>query len=127
MKALSNDIRNRLISAREAGEGSIRELAIRFKVSVSSLQRLINRYRETGKVDPLPRAGGNPAKILDAELYKLKELVYEKPDRTIKELTCEWNKRNTIHVTASSISRSLKRCKLTLKKRHLNHLREILK
>jgi transposase len=127
MKALSNDLRNRLIAARKAGEGSIKNLAIRFKVSVSALQRLINRHKETGKVDPLPRGGGNPAKIPDSELYKLKELVKEKPDRTIKELTFEWNKRNIIPITASSISRSLKRCNLTLKKRLLNHPNVILR
>ena len=117
MKPLSKDIRSRIIKAREAGEGTIRGLATRFKVAVTTIQRLVNLHKKTGSIEPLPRSGGNPAKIPDAELYKLKEIVAEKPDRTIKELTTEWNKKNTVQVTTSTISRSLERCNLTLKKK----------
>jgi transposase len=52
--ALSKDIRERIIAAKKANEGSVRALAKRFSVGVASLQRLITRQRKTGSIDPMP-------------------------------------------------------------------------
>lgn len=54
----STDLRQRVIDAYEAKEGSQRQLAERFKVSLSFIKRLIRRYGDTGQVTPLPRGGG---------------------------------------------------------------------
>jgi transposase len=43
--ALSIDLRKRIIEANENEEGSIRELAKRFKVGFASIWRLLKRYR----------------------------------------------------------------------------------
>ncbi|MBW4594463.1 MAG: helix-turn-helix domain-containing protein [Brasilonema angustatum HA4187-MV1] len=54
----SNDLRQRVIDAYTAYDGSLRQLADRFKVSLSFVQRLIRRYRNIGQVIPKPHAGG---------------------------------------------------------------------
>ena len=54
----STDLRQRVIDAYKAKEGSQRQLADRFKVSLSFVQRLVRRYRHTGKVDAKLHAGG---------------------------------------------------------------------
>ena len=45
----SIDLRQRVIDAYKAKEGSQRQLAERFKVSLSFVKRLICRYRDTGQ------------------------------------------------------------------------------
>ncbi|WP_246162995.1 MULTISPECIES: helix-turn-helix domain-containing protein [Brasilonema] len=54
----STDLRQRVVDAYKAKEGSQRQLADRFKVSLSFVQRLIRRYRNTGKVSAKPHRGG---------------------------------------------------------------------
>ncbi|PNJ91652.1 helix-turn-helix domain-containing protein, partial [Cylindrospermopsis raciborskii] len=51
-KPYSIDLRNRVIVAWVAQEGSQRQLAERFKVSLSFVRNLVRRYRETGQVEP---------------------------------------------------------------------------
>ena len=116
MKALSNDIRSRLIAAKEAGEGSVLALAKRFKVGSATVQRLFRRVRETSSIEPLPHGGGMPPKIPDSDLPKVIELVREKPDRTIEELTKEWEIRHGVSISTSAMSRTLARCNITQKK-----------
>lgn len=59
----STDLRQRVINAYKANEGSQRQLADRFKVSLSFVQRLIRLYQNTGQVTPKHHGGGARAKI----------------------------------------------------------------
>ncbi len=61
--ALSADLRERIVRAYEAKEGSYKAIAQRFSVSESSVYRLIKRHREDGTIRPRERGGGNPARI----------------------------------------------------------------
>ena len=56
MKSYSLDLRQRIVDAYRAGEGSIRQLAKRFKVSPDCVRRLLKRVRETGSIHPLPNS-----------------------------------------------------------------------
>ena len=51
---LSIDLRQRVIAAYQAKEGSQRELAKRFKVSLSFVSDLTRRYRQARTVEPKP-------------------------------------------------------------------------
>lgn len=64
----SVDLRKRVIQAYQAKEGSLRQLAERFKVSLSFVRDLTRRYRETGKVEPHPHGRGAQAKLGDSEV-----------------------------------------------------------
>jgi len=50
-RPLSNDLRERVVSATQAGE-SCRSVAARFGVSVASVVKWSQRYRRTGSVTP---------------------------------------------------------------------------
>ena len=50
MKAYSLDLRKKIIEAYLNQEGSIRKLAVRFKVAKSFIQTLIKRYKEEGSI-----------------------------------------------------------------------------
>jgi transposase len=64
----SVDLRQRIISVYQGKEGSQRQLAQRFKVSLSFVRDLTRRHRETGQVEPKPHGGGAVAKLGPAQL-----------------------------------------------------------
>ena len=55
----SIDLRQRVINAYEAKEGSQRQIAERFQVSHSFVKKLIYRYRQTGTIEPLAQVVGS--------------------------------------------------------------------
>ncbi|MDB9486684.1 helix-turn-helix domain-containing protein [Dolichospermum circinale CS-537/01] len=57
------DLRSRVIMVWVAKEGSQRQLAERFKVSLSFIRDLLRRYRETGQIEP-KQCGGYEKPII---------------------------------------------------------------
>lgn len=114
---LSADIRRRVVEAYEAGEGGHLRLSRRFSVSICSVRRWVARHKKEQTLLPKPHAGGVPPKITNEELPELFELVREKSDRTVQELTDEWNTRKGTNFHRSSMIRALMRAGLTSKKR----------
>lgn len=112
----SIDLRQRVINAYEAKEGSQRQIAQRFQVSQSFVKKLIYRYRETGTVEPKSHGGGAIAIIKKSELKQVEQLVNEQPDALLRELCERWEARKGIKVSISTMHRRLEKLKLTTKK-----------
>ena len=86
MRPYSMDLRSRIAAAVDHHEGSIRQIARTFRVSVSSIVRWLQRRRGTGTLEPKPHGGG-PTPALDEDDHRrLDELIGEKPDATLDEL-----------------------------------------
>ena len=115
----STDLRQRVIDAYKAKEGSLRQLADRFKVSLSFVQRLICRNRYTGQVTPKPHAGGAIAKITVEDLPKVQQLVDEQPDAILSELCERLAKHSGIQVSVPTMHRAVQRLELSTKKNTL--------
>src|SRR5207253_10238070 len=75
MRSLSLDLRERIVALVEAGEHSLRELAELFAVDLSTIARLLQRYRNTGSVAAKPHGGGMPPKLDARAVVRLLELV----------------------------------------------------
>ena len=86
MKAYSQDLRKRILDTVQRGDGSLRQIARRFLVSVSFITRLLQLHRSTGSLEPRPHGGGNPAVLGPEDLEQLRELVRQQPDATLEEL-----------------------------------------
>lgn len=116
MRPYSQDLRERIIAAVERGEASLREIAEQFLVHVSTVGRLVKRRRQTGSVEPRPHRGGRRPALDDGDLERLKELVRERPDATLKEL------RDGLGIDCSimAVARALERLKITRKKKVLH-------
>jgi transposase len=113
MHPLSSDLRERIVGAVQAGGHSLRQLAKLFFVNLSTIVRLLQRYRQTGSVEPKPHAGGR-GRTLDAKAEaRLFALVQEQPDATLAEL------RDRLGVSCSlmTIWRALQRNKISRKKK----------
>ncbi len=113
---LSIDLRQRIITAYQAKEGSQRQLAERSKVSLSFVRDLTRRYRETGKVEPKPHGGGAVAKLGAAQLPIVQALVEAQPDALLEELCERLATKTGIDVSVSTMQRAVCRLELSVKK-----------
>jgi transposase len=113
MKAISEDLRKRILETIERGDGSLRQIARRFLVSVSFITRLLQRHRSTGSLEPRPHGGGNPAVLGPEDLEQLRELVQKQPDATLEEL----RQRLGVSCSLMTISRALRKLGLPRKKK----------
>ena len=64
MKPYSLDMRQNIVNTYEAGNTSVRKVAERFQVSKSTVQELLKRKRETGKLLPRQTKRGKPSQLL---------------------------------------------------------------
>jgi transposase len=115
--SLPIELRARVVNAFNEGSGTLSDLAKRFSVSVSSVFRWIKLDEHYSDLSPKPHGGHREHKIPDEDLEKLKALVFEKPDRTVKELAAEWNARYSGSVGNAVMGRALLRAGLPFKKR----------
>ncbi len=67
MKPYSIDLRQKIVDAYNNQESSYRQLAQRFRVSLSFVKRLLKRYKDTGKIEPKPHGGGQRSKLKPRE------------------------------------------------------------
>lgn len=108
------DLRQRIVAAYNNKEGSIRQLAERFKVSKSSTERVINLEGSTGSVAPKPHSGGRTAIEVDPAL--IRAWLDETCDLTQQQLAERLTEHTGQAVSRSTIGRSLKRFGITRKK-----------
>lgn len=113
---LSIDLRQRILAAYEAKEGSQRQLAERFKVSLSFIRDLMRHHRETGTVQPKPRGRGAVAKLSKEQLPIIAALVKAQPDALLIELCERFAGQTGIEVSVSTMQRAVCQLKLSVKK-----------
>ena len=119
MGPYSMDLRERVAAAIDEGEGSQRQVAKRFRVSVSFVTRLLQRRRDAGTLAPKPHGGGPRPVLGFPEQVRLAMLIAEHPDATLNQL----KERGGFACTLTTIWRTLRRFRLTSKKKTL-HARE---
>jgi len=113
MTPYSQDLRQRILETVQRREGSLRQIAQRFLVSLSFVVRLLQTYRRTGSIQARPHRGGNPAKLGPEDWERLRELVRQQPDATREEL----RQRLGVACSAMTICRALKKLGLPRKKK----------
>ena len=86
MKPYPTDLRERVVAACSAGNAPIGQVAARFSVSLSFVNKLLKRQRTSGSLAALPHRGG-PSPLLDAAARtQLAVCVARQPDATPDEL-----------------------------------------
>lgn len=110
---LSNDLRERVVFALEAGE-SCRSVAARFGVAVSSAVKWSQRYRATGSVAPAPM-GGHRKRVLDPHRNFIIERINQTPHLTLHGLKDELAARGVM-VSHNAVWLFLRREGLSFKK-----------
>lgn len=114
-KPLSVDLRERLVSAVDAGL-SRRKAADRFGVSISSPIRWTSLRRRTGDVRAKPQGGDMRSARIEAHAPLILGLVAAQGDITLVELRARLAEQG-IAVAVSTLWRFFERHRITLKKR----------
>lgn len=110
---LSNDLRDRVVGAVEAGE-SCRSVAARFGVAVSSVVKWHQRYRATGSVAP-GKMGGHRKRLLDPHRAFIAERINRTSHLTLHGLKDELAARG-VKVSHDTVWKFLRREGLRFKK-----------
>ena len=113
MTPYSQDLRQRIVDTVLRGDGTVRQIAERFLVSVSFVTRLLQLHRTTGSVEPRPHGGGNPAVLTPEDLERLREFIRDRPDATLEE--CREHLGSSCSL--ATISRALSQLGLPRKKK----------
>ncbi len=116
MKPISNDLRRRIIETVQENEETQQEIALRFAVSLSFVEKLWHRFRTTGSYLPQPHGGGRE-RLLKDEGEFLRREIKEQPDQTLSELCEKVAQRTGRKVTAATMCVELQRLNLPRKKR----------
>ncbi len=114
-RACSTDLRERVLAAYEAGEGSQAEMARRFRIS----ERTVSRWLRAARVDGrrAPKAPGHRRTPLGGQGVALAELVAEQNDATLAEYAERLTARAGVKRSLATVCRALKAMGLVRKKR----------
>lgn len=93
-----------------------RQLAKRFRVSLSFVQDLLKRYREDGTVEPRPHDGGSSAKLNPEQVQLVISLVAADNDATLVELREQLWQDTEVQVSRATVGRIVQVLKLSRKK-----------
>src|ERR1043165_10140001 len=114
-KALSFDLRSRVLAAIDAGL-SCRQAAARFGVSASSAIRWQGMRREGGDARPKPQDGDRLSHRTEAHADLIHAALTEVPDITLPELKARLAEKGA-QVSVSALWRFCRRHQITRKKR----------
>jgi transposase len=110
MAAYSLDLRKRVVRACDSGL-SAAAVATRFEVSVAWVDRLLQRRRETGSIEPRKQTTCRGRALSRAEEVRLVGLITARPDATLAELQHALPTRAAL----STLWRTIDRLGLTVK------------
>ena len=86
MNAYPIELRRRVLEAVDNKLGTQEEIANIFSVSAIWIRKLLQRRRETGSIEPLPRTQGRKPAFRGTNLQQLNSFVEENPDSTLEEM-----------------------------------------
>jgi transposase len=112
-RTLSLDLRERIVAAYDAKEGTREEVAQRFKVSLGMVKKLLAQRARTGDLRPRHRFSGRKARLLPEHGPRLKALIAQQPDLTLAELKA----RLGLGCTVAAVHWVVAKLGLTYKKR----------
>lgn len=112
-KTLSLDLRERIVAAYDAKEGTREEVAKRFKVSLGMVKKLLEQRTKTGDLRARHRFSGRKAHLMPKHGTALKQLIAREPDVTLEEMKA----RLQLDCTVAAIHWVVTKLGLTYKKR----------
>ena len=115
MKPYSQDLREKIIGALEDGAETQEEIAARFAVSLSFVEKLWRRFRTTGSCAARAHAGGR-LRSLRAHEAIIRREVARQPDATRSELCARVTRQGVPAVSPATMCAELQRLALPRKK-----------
>ena len=114
MRTLSLDLRERILASYDKADGTRDQIAIRYRVSLGMVKKLLQQRRRTGDIAPRHHRSGRKPLIVAAHRRQMRTLLSKKPDLTLKELRAALE----LECSLPAIHYALVALGLTYKKRH---------
>lgn len=111
---LSADLRRRIVDAGRSATAA--QLADRFGVSISSVERYRRLDRENGSLAPKPHGGGHAHLITDDDRQRFEGYLAENPSMTHAVMARRFKSDTERVVSPSTVRRALGRWRLSRKK-----------
>jgi transposase len=115
MKPYSQELRERILQALQARDESQATIAQRYAVSRSFVERLWQRWRQTGSCAAFPHAGGRQRSLRAAEAL-IRSTVGRAPDVTLARLCERVARAKGIAVSPQTMCLEIQQLRLPRKK-----------
>lgn len=112
----SNDLRRKFFEVYDRGDGSLKELAKRFRVSESWAKKLSARRSKTGEIEIRQWRHGPPSRVTAAVRDWMREQIRKQPDLTLQELQQQLEQKQRLRLSLGWIWVLLRKLGLRLKK-----------
>ncbi|MBD2622464.1 transposase [Microcystis flos-aquae FACHB-1344] len=116
MKSYPVEFRQKILDCYYNEPISQRQLAKRFCVTLSFVQKLLKQYRDTGDVRPKTYRCGRHLKLTPEQMLVLGELIEENNDATLAQLSKLFLERTGIVLSVATVARIAERLGITRKK-----------
>lgn len=116
---LSIELRQRVVTAVDNGEGTHDEIAERFGIKRSALQSWLRLRRETGSLAPRAMGGARPStkrKVDEAGEQFIRETLEQKPALTMEQLAQLYHERFGATVKPRTLNDTVRRLGFTFKR-----------
>lgn len=115
-RAYSDDLRRKVLEAYTSKEGTIAEIATRFRVSVGYVKKILRQYRRTGKMERTPHHPGRKPLFTPPIREQIRVWLQAQPDLTLAEMQEKLRQAEHLKISLPSLWMVLKKMGLRLKK-----------
>jgi len=126
-KPLGDDLRRKLLSAYDQGEGSLPELARRFLVSVGWAKKISAARKHTGVAERVPHKPGRKPRAGAEAKQQVRDWFRQQPDLTLAEVRQKLFAEADVTLSLPQVWKLLGKLGLRLKKSRSTPLSEIQK
>ena len=112
MRPTPIELRKRVVAARTEDGQSMGAIAERFRIPKGTVQNILERYRDSGSVEPRPQNPGRKPAFSAEDLRRLEKDILSHPDATLEEL----RGRSRVNVSIVSFHNAIKKLGFTRKK-----------
>ena len=113
----SLDLRERVVAAVDAGEGTQPQIAARFAVSLGWVEKLLRQRRRAGHIAPVGHRGGAKRRVDAPTVKAIRAAVSAQPDIALEELRLRLRRQARVRVSVSTLWRWVEALGLPRKKR----------
>lgn len=115
MKPTSIDLRERIVAAYDACEGTRQQIADRFKVSLGLVKKLLGQRKSLGTIEPQYQNVGRKPAFDDENLEQLDKFLQKHADATLTEIQEHFS--DNISCSLQAIANAVKRLDWRYKKK----------
>ena len=115
MQAFTGRERRKIISLYQGGVDT-EDVALQMGASLSGVRRVWQQFREEGRDEPAFANCGRDPMLSDEQMREVRRIVEEKPDRFVREVAEEVERRLGVTARRQTVGRWLTKLGLTRKK-----------